>query len=229
MEKAPYNWRELQPDEIMLKLNELSGAGETAQTSFLDIHQWTILQNSSLISVGGGHGNAYYRKAWKGGEAPDFCFMQIHTLNLPENARSARGVRTYLARHLDPEFIGDIVVGETVSLVTSIRGKAMLADLGATEVGLWNPEPAQEKKITASANRLDAIVSAIGHVSRGEAQTAIEYGFLFVDFRQVTKRTAAIRPNSHLAFRNHGRYEITGLQENPGSQRLWVTYRAYPV
>jgi RNA-binding protein YlmH len=66
------------------------------------------------------------------------------------------------------------------------------------------------------------------NVSRGEAQTAIKHGFVFVNFQPLSKRTQTLAPGQQLVFRTKGRAALASIELNPRSGRVWVEYYVYP-
>ncbi len=84
------------------------------------------------------------------------------------------------------------------------------------------------ERLTAASLRADAVIASLFKVSRGEAQTAIEYGFVFRNFRPLTQRTTQLKPGDELVYRTKGRIELTDVEENSRSGRNWVSFQRYP-
>jgi RNA-binding protein YlmH len=84
-------------------------------------------------------------------------------------------------------------------------------------------------RTTAASRRADAQLTALFKVSRGEAQIAIEYGFVYRNFRPLTKRTQSLSIGDQIVYRTKGRAEIVGLETNPRSGRVWVEFLSFPA
>ena len=92
------------------------------------------------------------------------------------------------------------------------------------------PEPlVNPEQVTVSSLRLDAVVASLFRVSRGEAQTAIEYGFIFQNFHPVTKRTAVVAQGDQLVYRTKGRVEIADCSATTRSGRIAMSFKRYAM
>lgn len=223
---TPFAWSELPTEDILLRLEQLRAQNSPPETAFLDTHQWCRLADSEGIVLAGGHESAQYRRAALEPEKPAVAGYRLTLDQLPEGIRSPRQLRAWLLRHGVAEgTIGDVIIGDFAWLA-AIPGALDVAPLMASHVsGNVAPPALAEQRVTAASSRLDAVVGALFHVSRGEAQTAIEYDFVFHNFRPVTKPSQHVRPADQIVYRTKGRAEVMQLETNARSGRLWVAYR----
>jgi RNA-binding protein YlmH len=228
--EAGFIWDALPWREVLARLERLAdGHGGQAATGFLDTHQWCYLRQDARLIIDGGQPQAQYRRAAISA-APAVRYFRVERAALPEGVRTAKQLRAWLYRGgLPAGAVGDIVLGEYAVLV--VEGGIELAEVGlaAKLVTAWQPPETPVVRVTAAGLRADAITAAVFKVSRGEAQTAIKYGFIFCDFKPVEKQTHALHPGAQLVYRTKGRADIAALSENTKSGRLWVEYRLYPA
>lgn len=204
-------------------------AGGKAVTGFLDTHQWSSLAGDLQLQLEGGHPQAQFRRAGLG-VLPQVRHFHVPRGALPEGARTARQLRGWLYRGGLPDgAVGDIVVGEHVAMAVEEDVEPAEFGLPARLVPGWQPPVMEPSRVTAAGPRIDAVVAALFKVSRGEAQTAIQYGFIFCDFRRVEKQTQQVLAGAQLVYRTKGRAEVLALNENTKSGRLWVEFRLYPA
>jgi RNA-binding protein YlmH len=213
---------------VRAKLEELRRQGPAAACSlFLDTHQWSPLPANPSMRIAGGHPAAQFRRV--GLEAVPEVHVQ-RVIEMPEEVRSARQLRLWLYRAGLPEgAVGDVVVASSQAWLVSALPELALAGLRAERVSCWAAPDVTPQKATVAANRLDAVVAAIFRVSRTEAQTAIKYGFIFLDFHAAAKQTQPLARGTQLVYRTKGRAEIVSLNEHTRSGRLWAEYRLYPA
>lgn len=225
------NWDELPPDDVLeaLQQNAQANAGQ-ACTGLLDTHQWLPLASTPGLLVSGGHPDAQFRRIALGVESVLLQYSNFAKSSLPENARSARGLRTYL-EHLGVPVsaLGDIAAGEDLHVCHLPGVLAGYPELQLLQVASWSPPMVKQLKFTIAANRLDALVSSAFKVGRAEAQVAIKHGFVFLNFCQATKRTHNIKPGNQVVFRTKGRVEILTLETNRRSGRLMVEIASFPA
>jgi ribosomal 50S subunit-recycling heat shock protein len=223
-------WAELSAPEVLALLKRIAAEEEGAAASgFLDTHQWAELQREPGLALSGGHGAAQFRRAGIGADELQVLIWRVAAKNIPEGVRTPRQLRSRLYRSgLPDSSVGDIVIDGDAVLALTPAASPAAAGLVAVQQDAWPAGLVAAKRRTASAARMDAVVSAVFSVSRGEAQTAIEYGFIFCGFQPVAKRTQTVRPGDHIVYRTKGRAEIVELAENKRSGRMWVEYRIFP-
>lgn len=223
-------WDELSADEALLLLRRSAAEHDGQSVSgFLDTHQWVPLANAPGIRLDGGHPRAQFRRAAINLDVVPLRVSRLALAQLPNGVRTARQLRGWLYRNGAPDStLGDIVVADEVALVADPQLDFARLELAAAKLNDW-PEPrAGIKRTTAAGPRADAVVSALFSVSRGEAQTAIKHGFVFVDFHPLAKRTQMLAAGQEIVFRTKGRASIVQIELNPRSGRVWVEYRHYP-
>jgi len=223
-------WAELSAPEVLALLRRIAaGQDGAAASGFLDTHQWAALQDEPGLVLAGGHSAAQFRRAGIGAEELDVMIWRVAANDIPESVRTPRQLRSWLYRSgLPDSSVGDIVIDGDAVLALTPAASPAAAGFVAVQQDAWPAGLVSPKRRTASATRMDAVVSAVFSVSRGEAQTAIEYGFVFCGFHPVAKRTQTVRPGDHIVYRTKGRAEIVELAENKRSGRQWVEYRLFP-
>jgi hypothetical protein len=223
-------WAELPYQDVLAHLQRTAGgSGAPGASGFLDTHQWAPGLRDARCQLNGGHPAAQFRRLSLGAAPPVRCFALERTA-LPEGVRTARQLRAWLYRNGLPDgAVGDIVIGEYTMLAVEEDIELLELGLQAQLVAAWDPPAVPVTRVTAAGPRADAVTAAVFKLSRGEAQTAIRYGFVFCDFAPVAKQTQACPPGAQLVFRTKGRVELVSLSENTKSGRLWVEYRAYPA
>jgi RNA-binding protein YlmH len=223
-------WDALPWREVLARLERLADEqGGQAATGLLDTHQWCYLRQDARLNIDGGYPQAQYRRIAIGA-APALRYFRVERSALPEAVRTAKQLRAWLYRNGLPDgAVGDIVLGEYAALV--VEDGIELAEFGLTAKlsADWRLPEIPPARVTAAGSRADAITAAVFKVNRGEAQTAVKYGFVFCDFKQVEKQTQALHTGAQLVYRTKGRAEIAALSENTKSGRLWVEFRLYPA
>jgi RNA-binding protein YlmH len=125
--------------------------------------------------------------------------------------------------------LGDIVMTADLLHIVTLPGlEGQLALYQTQALATWPGTPASVQRVTAASPRLDAITGAMFHVSREEAQTAIEYGFVFLNFQSATKRSKQVAAGDVLVYRGKGRALVVGCELNPRSKRQWVDFELFP-
>lgn len=231
-EHSDYCWTELPAGDIETRLQQLARQGDgTAVTGFLDTHQWSPLLEMPGITVSGGHPAAQFRRAALGAAEIGTVLFRIASQQLPPGIHTARQLRSWLYRTDLPDgCIGDIIcTRDHTVLVTEPGIEPLEVGLPAGLLHAWQEPPVEVQRATAAGTRIDAMAAILFRVSRGEARTAVEHGFIFRGFAPVTKRTAQVQAGDQLVFRTKGRTEIIALDTNPRSGRQWVEYRSYPA
>ena len=220
-------WAELPAEDVLARLK---ARGPGAVSGFLDTHQWSPLSDRPGITLAGGHPAAQFRRAAFDSPEIGWRAFAVDRADLPEHGRNPRQLRGWLYRQgLPDSSLGDIIAGADWTLVTAEP------DIELLEVGLkarlltgWDAPEVEAKRTTAAGTRIDAVLTSLFRVSRGEAQTALKYGFVYLNFRPVEKRTAAVRAGDQIVYRTKGRAEVTVLEVNQRSGRVWVESRSYP-
>ena len=115
--------------------------------------------------------------------------------------------------------LGDIVVGEHEACVICLASVAAhicdsLTSVGRTSVACeivdavpktMRPEP-EERSVVVASLRIDALVSAVYHLSRGEAKTFFEKELVFCDGRLIDSPGYRPAPGSIVSVRGKGRF-----------------------
>lgn len=229
---SAFHWTELPAADILAQLRHLAGQPSArAVSGFLDAHQWIPLLAQPDITIEGGYPWAQYRRAALGAASNEFAFFKITPNQLPDGIHTPRQIRIWLYRAgLPPDSIGDIICGREFTIMAVEQGiEPLEVGLPAGLVPVWALPTVDLRRATAAGPRADAVLTALFRVSRGEAQTAIEHGFVFCNAAPVTKRTHQLHAGDNLLFRTKGRAELVSMETNPRSGRIWVEYRSFPA
>jgi hypothetical protein len=220
------NWRELESSDIAYLLDTAPPATSPIVTGFLDLHQYQPLLQSKRIVAWGGHPLAQYRRL--GHEhVPAVAIWDISAVQMPELVRNSRQLRNQILRQgLEPADKGDIDwPSRMLAAVPELEIQRIMP--GARQAQSWHTA-AQAQRTTAAALRLDAAIAVIFHVSREEAKTAIEYGFVFLNWQPASKLTIQIKPGDQLVYRSKGRAAIVSLGFNDRSKRSIIDFELFP-
>jgi hypothetical protein len=225
---AGLNWDELSAPDIR-DILAAQAAGRPASTPLLDVQQWIPLAEQDGWIATGGFPGAQYRCLHQSSAQPAFAYWQAPAESLPIQARQARGLHKLLATQLPSGSLGDVIAaGGELYWITLPGPDDACATLGASPLPAWPELRAPVQRATAASPRLDAIASAIFHVSREETQTALEYGFVFHNFTEAAKRSKQVAAGDTVVFRGKGRAVIVNCELNPRSKRQWLDYELYP-
>lgn len=227
--QSQYCWDELSPEEVLALLQQLAGQGQQAISGFVDTHQWAHLSAMPGVFVEGGYEQAQFRRVSLECELLPVRYLRLEASQLPDNLHTAKQLRAWLYRNGMPNgTLGDIIVGNYAALVVDSRIETSAMGLPFSTPKAWHSPEVQPKRSTAASRRADAVIATAFGISRGEAQTAIEYGFVFAGFQPLLKRTREISTGEQLVYRTKGRAAILDLETNPRSGRVWVSYKYFP-
>ena len=115
--------------------------------------------------------------------------------------------------------LGDIVVGDHEACVVCLSSVAehirdQLTSVGRTSVtcelvdsvpDAMAPQP-EERSVVVASLRIDALVSAVYHLSRGDARTLFERELVFCDGRRIDAPGYRPAPGSIVSVRGRGRF-----------------------
>lgn len=222
------DWSLLAPEEVLLQLGA-SGQPD-AVSPFLDTHQFSPLLSQPGLQSWGGHPAAQRRRISLTSQ-PEVSNWSGERQKLPERMSSPRVLRQYMqSLGLLSDELGDIIFGPERIFLAALPGTDLrnCADWLVPTAEQTAPL-ASEQRATCASLRLDAVLPALFKVSRGEAQTAIEYGFVFVNFSPAGQKRQAVKAGDQLVYRTKGRGEIVAAEENSRSGRQWVSFRLYPA
>lgn len=153
--------------------------------------------------------------------------------------------RAALGRALKREALGDILLpadapGTAYVFALEPAAKLICRELcqaGRTEVStrLLEPEeipafPAPERQLltaTVSSLRLDAVLSAMLHVSRGTAAELIEAGRVEINHLPVEKPHAPVYEQDVFTVRGKGRFRLTALPGKSKKDRSIIEFFQY--
>lgn len=200
-----------------------------ASTGFLDTHQWVPLTSQPGVTIAGGHPDAQYRRAALSRSQPQLLSFSLRRVDLPDGVHTARLLRRWLYRAGLPDgALGDIIVADSALIIAAPDAGLEHAVPGAVRSDTIELPAVPISRTTAAGPRADAVLTALFKVSRGEAQTAIKYGFVFRNCAPLTKRTTALGAGDQVVYRTKGRAEIVSIETNPRSGRVWVEFRSFP-
>ena len=199
-------------------------------SDFLSLYEQTMLPKSAACLRMGGYEGAERVVAAFGSEqelgyapAPPITVVRISAVS----ARFDRGMghRDFLgalmALGIKRQCLGDIVIGDHEAYVVCLESVAehicdSLASVGRTSVTCEiadkvpqtiMPEP-EERRIVVASLRMDVLVSAVYHLSRGETKTLFERELVFSDGRLITSPSYRPVPGSIVSVRGRGRFML---------------------
>lgn len=107
---------------------------------------------------------------------------------------------------------------------TRLRGKKIMpAFYPAREIKAYAPK-FEEKIITVSSPRIDAVIDRIWGISRQDAAAAIHQKRLRVNYREISKKDLTVKPGDIISFRGKGKAKVSdfiGLSKK-GKQRIKI-------
>ena len=139
---------------------------------------------------------------------------------------------------LDNHCIGDIHVGGDETQVifhekiylflrnnfTQIRGKRIVPSFyPSPEIRAYAPK-FEEKIITVSSPRIDAVIDRIWGISRQGAAEAIHQKRLWVNYREIRKKDLTVKPGDIISFRGKGKAKVSDFVgvSKKGKQRIKI-------
>lgn len=221
-------WSELTGAEALAALQQLAHEDRQPVSGFLDTHQYASILELPELVVSGGFPAAQFRCIGLH-VTPPLAYWTLRPEAATVELRSVRQLRGLLNRELRPDTVGDIAWGAHVALVTDAETDLRSVLPTAQPVDDWTPPVAAVERATAAATRVDSIVASLFRVSRAEAQTAVEYGFVFLNWRQVARRTETVKLGDQLVFRTKGRIELVSVGTNQRSGRCMLEFHRYPA
>ena len=83
----------------------------------------------------------------------------------------------------------------------------------------------ETRELVVASLRLDAIIAALYHLSRGESQQLVEKGRVFVSDRQILSSSYAPKPGERISVRGYGRFFYEGIRLETRKGRIRVSLR----
>ena len=217
----------------LAELNERSRTrGIWTYSDFLSLYEQSLIPAGAAFQKIGGYDGAERVMAAFGSEEelgygpePPVAVVRI----APVSARFDAGLGhrdclgALMALGIRRQCLGDIVTGEHEAYVICLDSVAphicgQLTSVGRTSVtcGIVNAVPAalapepQERSVIVSSLRIDALVAAVYHLSRGEARTLFERELVFCDGRLIDSPGYRPAPGSIVSVRGRGRFRFEG-------------------
>lgn len=179
-------------------------------------------------------------------ENPDLCPLVVLELSYQGGAKGKNlGHRDFLgsllAEGIKREKLGDILVSEGGAQVVVAKelSEYLAANYGKAGRIPLNVEvkpisciqvSASSKQVvnlTVSSPRLDNIISAVFHVSRKEAVSAINQGKVFVDSLEICKPDFQLRGGEKVVLRGKGKALYVGTSGTSRKGKLYITLEKY--
>ncbi len=224
--------------------------GEAAYSDFLTPAaqaEAARMQSASLLCFDGGFDGAERRCAvflpYEG------CEWESRVVCLeiaPANAKFAEALthRDYLGALMGlgvrRETMGDIIVRGKTAWLFCLEGvadyiAAQLEEVRRTSVRVKRadpasaepPEPPAESLVNVQSARLDALVSAVYHLSRAESQRLFERELVLVNSLPARSPGASAREGDAVSVRGHGRFVFCGVEGETRKGRLRARVRIY--
>lgn len=186
------------------------------------------------------------------GFAPDYHQIQkedfpIRVLEICPNLKFSAGLthRDYLGSilglGLDRGKIGDILVFEEKAFCYVAEEIADYIGINLTKAGKCQvkvsvlsfsnvclPEPKiEEKKVTVSSLRLDAVLSAAFSLSRSKAQILIQSEKAFVDWRVLKNDSYQLKEGEIISLRGFGRVKLEKINGKTKKDRISILLHKY--
>lgn len=216
-------WQSLEAADIAAQLE----ASRCETTGFLDTNQWVPLAARGFCSWGGSP-CAQFRRVSAHPEIRPAVVVVTNTL--PSPTSSIRELRAALTRICgSASAIGDILVGASVVAACLPQCSEFLIKEAWRTLEAWPDWRPDLVRNSVGSRRLDAVVAAAFHLSRTEAQTAIEYGFVCRNFQSAARRTAEVCAGDQIVFRGKGRIEVASVSGTTRKGRFWLDYFFYPA
>ncbi len=244
-------------DELLRKrFSELAGraevSGKVIVSDFLNLHEQSLLTVVSCgvpVTLFGGFDGAERKAACFGAaalqdakDAADFRLLRIAPAN-PKfaDALSHRDfLGSMLSLGLRREKLGDILLADNCAYVfCTARAADFLAEnlervrhttVRCAFVDTLPPEaePVLEpREAVIASERLDALVAAVFHLSRSEAQKLIAAERVSVDSAAVLRADALPKPGQILSVRGHGRFRYDGILRETKKGKLRAQVSLY--
>ncbi|MGN0572006.1 MAG: YlmH/Sll1252 family protein [Candidatus Fimenecus sp.] len=241
---------------LQKRFTELSERAETRQilvySDFLNLHEQGVLQSANLRTpfvLFGGYPSAERKIACfgtadnsKAVEDAPFVLLKIAPAAPkfadPLTHRDFLG--SILALGLRREMVGDILLFDNVGYVFCMESiAAFLSDnlervrhttvrvtLADDLPNALTAEPEMQSVVVAS-ERLDALLSAVFHLSRNAAQNLIRAERVFVDSCAVTRADIVLKSNCIVSARGYGRFRYSGTERETKKGKLRVAVQIY--
>ncbi len=242
-------------EEILLgkRIFDLARRAETAWfscTDFLTPSQLVFcksLLDSSKIPYqsGGGYEGAVRQlllfgegAAYQTGEDSPICALKLDC-PMPVGHRDILG--SVLGLGIRREKVGDILVGETASTLLIRRDilpylTVNLERIGSAPVRVQEvplasiipPAPQFDTiHVSVASLRLDAVLAAVYHLSREEAQQQIRRQMAQVDYRIADSPSKAVEPGSILSLRGYGKFLLSSVAGETRRGKLRLEIKKY--
>ncbi|MBR6950670.1 MAG: RNA-binding protein [Oscillospiraceae bacterium] len=206
--------------------------GVWTYSDFLSLHEQSLIPAGAAVRRIGGYEGAERVIAAFGSEE-ELGYSPEPPLNVVRvasvSARFDRGMGhrdvlgALMSLGIKRQCLGDILIGEHEAYVICLDSVArhicdQLTAVGRTTVScsmveavpdILTPEPEERSVVVASA-RIDALVSAVFRMSRGEARTLFERELVFCDGRLIASPGFRPDPGSVISVRGRGRFRFEG-------------------
>lgn len=145
-----------------------------------------------------------------------------------------------LSLGLKRETVGDILIGEgyaiafvldeisdfVVSQIDKVARVGVTAKIGC-DLPLPSISELSEFSATVSSERLDCVVSALCNISRSQALSKIEGGFVSVNSQICEKATKTVISGDAVTIRGFGKFLIDSLIDKTRKGRIVLKYKKY--
>lgn len=226
--------------------------GKVVCSDFLNLHEQSLLKalpNSAPVTLFGGFDGAERQVACFGAESAEeaqaaaaLALIQI----APANPKFADRLshRDFLGSLLNlglrREMLGDILVHENSAYVFCLARTARFLTENLRRVrhttvrtALTDALPAgavptlEARDAVVASNRLDALVAAVFHLSRADAQKLIAAERVFADSAAVLRPDYAPAPGQLISVRGHGRFRYDGILRETKKGKLRAQVQLY--
>ena len=199
-------------------------------SDFLSLYEQSLLpERAPILRLGGYEGAERVIAAFGSeqefgyGPTPPIAVVRVSAVSARFDA--GMGHRDFLgavmALGIKRQCLGDIVVGEHEAYIVCLESVAehicdSLFSVGRTSVtcGIVDAVPRtvmrepEERRVVVASLRVDALVSAVYHLSRGESKTLFERELVFCDGRLVPSPGYRPPTGSIVSVRGKGRFML---------------------
>lgn len=234
--------------QLLRRFEELAAraAGRNcyAGSEFLNLAQQTLLLQHPWhvpFRLEGGYPDAERRVAWFGDESlcgysadPPICCLEIAPkapkFSEPLTHRDFLGALMNLG--VRREVMGDIILQEHsgylfcldsmadyLQQLTQVRRTAVtVRQVAEPPAFLLEPPPVQQ--IVVASERADALVAAVYHLPRAQAQALFAQGKVFCNSCLLTRPDRPLQPEDLVSVRGYGRFRFGGIVRETRRGRL---------
>lgn len=174
------------------------------------------------------------------GESPAFP-IAVLAVTVPNQQLTHRDyLGAVLGLGLQRSCIGDILPNEAGAVMYVQASIAEYIITGLQQVGRGNaavqycnaPQPPKQQatvqvQASVASLRVDAVLAAMLHISRKDAEALVAKGLLQINHMQVTSRHYQVQAGDNFSVRGTGKYSLVSIGGTSRKNRTFITYTQY--